>query len=83
MIDIKIKIKEEGKDLINKDTIKADVCCSVEIARLEETRAEKDACEMILEKAGLKRKFDIVDKTKDKRFKELEEMLDKLLKEKD
>lgn len=47
------------------------------------TRSEKDACEMILEKAGLKRKFDIVDKTKDKRFKELEEMLEKLLKEKE
>lgn len=83
MITIKIDIKEEGNEKINKDTIKADVCCEVQIARIEETRSENDACDIILEKAGLKRKFDIVDKTKDKRFKDLEEMLDKLLKEKE
>ena len=78
MITIEIEIKEKGNNIVNSETCKADIECGVSVMGQDETIAERKVSDIILKKAGLDKKFALIDNTKDKRYKELEEILEKL-----
>ena len=80
MIKIEIEIKEINSKLQNERTISSNVKAEVKVLGQDETRAEKQVKDLLLERAGLNKNFEMVDKTNDKRYEEIAEKINEIMK---
>ena len=80
MIKIEIEIEEIKSKIQNERTISSNVKAEVNVLGQDETRAEKQVKDLLLERAGLNKNFEMVDKTNDKRYEEIGEKINEIMK---
>lgn len=79
MIEIKIIINEGKTKKISKDTSSTDVTMEVEVSQKMATRSEQKILKQIEEQLQVDKKYQIVDETKEQKYKDLQEEIDKFL----
>ena len=81
MIKIEIEIEETGTNLIkNKKSIKTDLEATITILEEDATKGEHEVLEEYKKRLCINKKCEIIDHTKDKRFTDLAEKINDLLK---
>ena len=81
MIKIEIEIEEKGTNFIkNKKSIKTDLEATITILEEDATKGEHEVLEEYKKRLNINRKCEILDHTKDKKFTDLVEKINELIK---
>lgn len=78
MIEIKITLNENKSKKI-KDYISTDVVATINIEKIRPTRSEIQTCEEIESRLNLNSRCEIIDHTKEQKFSNLQDEIDKFI----